>query len=194
MTDNRLQRLFFYTEQKYGDTHFVNSSKARFSRLDFPHHDHFDHAATSRARLEVLKKDTDFKLLDQALIEAKNDPSEVRAMGLMMKRAQGVKYIDQALAAWALGDQELFNLKIIALQIENLIQLKKLSTAQRTQFLDQIIQAEQRLARAELTFSNTLLFPGLGLSISMGIIKAHGGDLTIDNHSPNTCFKIRLPK
>ncbi len=155
-----------------------------FEELELP-------AATSRARLEVLKKDPDFKLLDQALIEAKNDPSEVHAMGLLMKRAQGVKYIDQALAAWALGDQELFNLKIIALQIENQIQLKKLSPVQKTQFLQQILQAEQRLTRAELTFSNTLtegalwlkkvfigtlisialLFLALGFSISYTISK-----------------------
>ena len=35
---------------------------------------------------------------------------------------------------------------------------------------------------------------GLGLSISMGIIRDHGGQLEIDNNCPNTCFVIRLPK
>ncbi len=35
---------------------------------------------------------------------------------------------------------------------------------------------------------------GLGMSISHGIIKAHKGDLMIDERSNNTCFKLTLPK
>ncbi|MGZ3711053.1 MAG: sensor histidine kinase [Bdellovibrionota bacterium] len=35
---------------------------------------------------------------------------------------------------------------------------------------------------------------GMGLSISIGIIKGHFGELKIDNQCPNTCFVIRLPK
>ncbi|WP_413288967.1 sensor histidine kinase [Bdellovibrio sp. HCB337] len=34
---------------------------------------------------------------------------------------------------------------------------------------------------------------GMGLSISLGIVKAHGGQLSIDHKSPHTCFIIRLP-
>jgi C4-dicarboxylate-specific signal transduction histidine kinase len=35
---------------------------------------------------------------------------------------------------------------------------------------------------------------GLGMSISHGIIKAHKGDLMIDEKNNNTCFKLTLPK
>ena len=35
---------------------------------------------------------------------------------------------------------------------------------------------------------------GLGLSISQSIVKAHGGSLSLDTGSPNTCFVVRLPK
>lgn len=35
---------------------------------------------------------------------------------------------------------------------------------------------------------------GLGLSVSKGIIESHGGTLTVDDTSPNTCFVICLPK
>ncbi len=35
---------------------------------------------------------------------------------------------------------------------------------------------------------------GLGLSISLGIAQAHGGTLTLDERSENTCFVLRLPK
>lgn len=34
---------------------------------------------------------------------------------------------------------------------------------------------------------------GLGLSISRGIAKAHGGDLRLDTHSPNTRFILEIP-
>ena len=35
--------------------------------------------------------------------------------------------------------------------------------------------------------------PGLGLSISIGIIKDHGGTLTLVSEHPHTCFELRLP-
>ncbi|MDD0853736.1 ATP-binding protein [Halobacteriovorax sp. GB3] len=35
---------------------------------------------------------------------------------------------------------------------------------------------------------------GLGLSLSKKIMKAHGGDLYLDESSSNTCFVIKLPK
>lgn len=35
---------------------------------------------------------------------------------------------------------------------------------------------------------------GLGLSISKGIIEAHGGEITVDSGNPHTRFVIRLPK
>lgn len=35
---------------------------------------------------------------------------------------------------------------------------------------------------------------GLGLSISQGLIKGHGGELFVDQSSPNTKFVIRLPR
>lgn len=34
---------------------------------------------------------------------------------------------------------------------------------------------------------------GIGLSISLGIIKQHHGQIFIDNQNPNTCFVIQLP-
>lgn len=36
--------------------------------------------------------------------------------------------------------------------------------------------------------------PGLGLSIALGIVKGHAGDITIEPNHPNTCFLIRLPQ
>ncbi len=35
---------------------------------------------------------------------------------------------------------------------------------------------------------------GMGLSISMGIVRSHGGELELDNLSLNTCFVVRVPK
>ena len=35
---------------------------------------------------------------------------------------------------------------------------------------------------------------GMGLSISIGIVQIHRGELMLDTKSPNTCFVIRLPK
>ncbi len=35
---------------------------------------------------------------------------------------------------------------------------------------------------------------GLGLSICKGIALSHGGQFTFDAESPNTCFRLRLPK
>ncbi len=113
-------------------------------------------AATQRARFEILKKETNFNILDQALIEAKNDPSEVRAMGVLMKRAKGIQFIDDALAAWARGDIYLDQLNIIALQIEQDIKFKKLTPSRKNDFLQEILQLEQQLNTAEIQFSNSL--------------------------------------
>jgi C4-dicarboxylate-specific signal transduction histidine kinase len=35
---------------------------------------------------------------------------------------------------------------------------------------------------------------GMGLSISLGIMRAHGGECFVDSTCPNTCFVLRLPQ
>ena len=35
---------------------------------------------------------------------------------------------------------------------------------------------------------------GLGLSVAKGLVESHGGELSLDAASPDTCFVIRLPK
>ena len=34
---------------------------------------------------------------------------------------------------------------------------------------------------------------GLGLAIAKGLVEAHDGDLTVENHERGCCFTIRLP-
>lgn len=113
-------------------------------------------AATQRVRLEILKTDTNFDVVYQALIETKNDPSEVREMGFIMKWAQGIRYIDEALAAWSLGDLYLEHLKNMALRIQHESKNKKLTEVQKNKFLHEIFLVEQDLNIAELKFSTTL--------------------------------------
>ena len=108
------------------------------------------------ARVELLKENTDFKLIDQALIEAKNDPSEVRAMALLFKRFRRISFFEQAIEDWSFADSELEKLKGIALELQFEIKNKTLSEIKRKEFLQQIFEIDQKLLKAEVHFSKTL--------------------------------------
>ncbi|WP_141734430.1 chemotaxis protein CheB [Oligoflexus tunisiensis] len=64
----------------------------------------------------------------------------------------------------------------------------------------QVIDSGQGIPKKIATMVMTPFFTtkdegtGLGLSLSRSIVKAHGGDLTINAALPNTCFEVVLPK
>ena len=57
-----------------------------------------------KARLELLKKNTNFRTVDQGFIGGRNHPADVRGMGYLFKYFGWISYIDHAIKIWTEGD------------------------------------------------------------------------------------------
>jgi signal transduction histidine kinase/DNA-binding response OmpR family regulator len=109
-----------------------------------------------RARLELEKEASDLEVADQAFVEARNHPEDVRGMSLLFKRFRHLSYLDRAIARWTEADALIEDLQAHADELHRTIQAGRSSDGERRALLARIDVVAAKLTVAEDDFSFTL--------------------------------------
>jgi len=139
------------------------------------------------ARLELLKDQTDFSIVDKGFLAGRNHPADVRGMGLVFKRFKGIDRIERARKIWGEGDALIAELQSLGETIHAEMLAGPLSSAAALSFHERIDNINFRLTSLEDKFSfilgdaarwlvNLLMWIMLGatlLFLGMGILLAY---------------------
>ena len=108
------------------------------------------------ARIELQKENSDYSIIDAALIQAKNEPSETRDIARFFKRFKNVSYFKQSIHYWTLGDQEIQKIILLAEEIHNLIINRRLTQELANKYLLKIDKFNKRATFLEVQYARVL--------------------------------------
>jgi two-component system NtrC family sensor kinase len=83
-------------------------------------------------------------------------------------------------------------LELFAKDEDEVIIIKDTGSGIRQEFISRIF--EPFFTTKDSLVENACRGTGLGLSVSLGIIENHGGEVSVDSNDKGTCFTIKLPR
>ena len=108
------------------------------------------------ARIELQKDNSDYNIIDAALIQARNESSETREMAYFFKRFKNINYLKESIHYWTLGDEKIQELIDLAEEIHALIVNNKLSSELANNYLLKIDNLNKELTTLEEQYANIL--------------------------------------
>ena len=143
---SKSQKNAIYSLEKFANTRNHQDYK---DFQDFMKVQSGDHSA----RIELLKKNPDLKIVYDGFIKGRNNPEDIDGMIKLIQRFHNISYIKKALSIWSQADQEAKKLMLISqhLQLEIIVGRNKTDS-----LLKEIDPINQKLTQLEDDFSYTL--------------------------------------
>lgn len=143
---SKAQKNAFYYLSKYLETHNPTDYQAYLDHLSICRGDQL-------ARVELQNENPDFSVVERGLIQGKNHPNEVLAMGKLFSRFRSVSYLRQANQIWAAADELINDVEKLAKEIHDRVQRGALDNEVRTSARQELSILNDQLSILEDNFS-----------------------------------------
>jgi hypothetical protein len=109
-----------------------------------------------QARLELEKRDPDYRVAYQGFLAGRNHPDDIPGMIMLYRRFRDLSYIDRAINLWADGDRSIDQFIIVAEELHQRISTGERDSQKLYAIVERIFAVDAKLTPEEDAFSASL--------------------------------------